>query len=137
MYLLKYKPFPCRSDVLRCSDLHLWLPGFVLHGSGQLSHVQQYEVVRPQRRHERRTRSLQDNQVRSPHLFISLLVELGNINVGFSGLVLSSLFTDLPTAVRFKYSHTPLVISVLSLEQDNLQWVMLWSNHDRILETLV
>ncbi|MEQ2271845.1 hypothetical protein XENORESO_010115 [Xenotaenia resolanae] len=49
---------------------------FFTHSSGQLSHVQQYEVVRPQRRPERRTRSLQDNQVRTLDLFIVLVVEL-------------------------------------------------------------
>uniref|UniRef100_A0A3B5KWJ0 Uncharacterized protein n=1 Tax=Xiphophorus couchianus TaxID=32473 RepID=A0A3B5KWJ0_9TELE len=81
MYLLKYKPFPCRSDVLRCSDLHLWLPGFVLHGSGQLSHVQQYKVVRPQRRHERRTRSLQDNQLYPDAVQYDLMIEGKNYSV--------------------------------------------------------
>ncbi|XP_007572999.1 zinc metalloproteinase-disintegrin-like 2d [Poecilia formosa] len=55
--------------------------GFVLHSSGQLSHVQQYEVVRPQRRHERRARSLQDNQVYPDALQYDLMIEGRNHSV--------------------------------------------------------
>ncbi|XP_037546888.1 zinc metalloproteinase-disintegrin-like BjussuMP-1 [Nematolebias whitei] len=55
----------------------LWLIWVCLeHSSGLLSHVQNYEVVRPQRRQDRRTRSLRVNQVRTPYLncFISLQI---------------------------------------------------------------
>ncbi|XP_008435698.1 zinc metalloproteinase-disintegrin-like 2d [Poecilia reticulata] len=55
--------------------------GFVLHGSGQLSHVQQYEVVRPQRRHERRARSLQDNQLYPGAVQYDLMIEGRNHSV--------------------------------------------------------
>ncbi|MEQ2294805.1 hypothetical protein AMECASPLE_007526 [Ameca splendens] len=48
---------------------------FFTHSSGQLSHVQQYEVVRPQRRPERRTRSLQDNQLYPDTVQFDLIIE--------------------------------------------------------------
>ncbi|KAM4715326.1 zinc metalloproteinase-disintegrin-like protein H4 subunit A [Anableps anableps] len=48
---------------------------FVLHGSGLLSHVHQYEVVRPQRRQERRTRSLQDTQLYPDTVQYDLMIE--------------------------------------------------------------
>ncbi|XP_054899219.1 zinc metalloproteinase-disintegrin-like protein H4 subunit A [Poeciliopsis prolifica] len=55
--------------------------GFVLHGSGHLSHVQQYEVVRPQRRHERRSRNLQDNQLYPDAVQYDLMIEGKNHSV--------------------------------------------------------
>ncbi|XP_015237842.1 PREDICTED: zinc metalloproteinase-disintegrin-like 2d [Cyprinodon variegatus] len=48
---------------------------FVTHSSGLLSHVQHYEVVRPQRRQERRIRSLQNKQLYPDTVQYDLVIE--------------------------------------------------------------
>ncbi|XP_041829619.1 zinc metalloproteinase-disintegrin-like 2d isoform X2 [Melanotaenia boesemani] len=56
--------------------LSLWLVCVCfLPSSGLLLHVQHYEVVRPQRRQERRTRSLQDDQLYPDRLQYKLAIE--------------------------------------------------------------
>lgn len=56
------------QTVTRC----LWCVVCIVHSSGMLSHVERYEVVRPQRLQERHRRSLQDHpQVLTPQLHIT------------------------------------------------------------------
>ncbi|KAM4526537.1 zinc metalloproteinase-disintegrin-like VMP-III [Fundulus diaphanus] len=55
--------------------------GFFTPSSGLLSHVQQYEVVYPQRHQERRTRSLQHNQLYPDTVQYDLIIEGRNHTV--------------------------------------------------------